>query len=290
MVPEPVKPPEHVEPQDLSALAALVARLCRASGYRYTLRQIAPDLIGVRFETAETGAPGQPGAGLSVVIELGSHSIGVLAGETDDENEAGLIAGLRRLLSDASAAGRQATDQSATQPQRLPPAEQVRKHFRDYSAQTAREILAGLGRAYEAQREQDARWGPTFIARELHYSRETISRYLNALRKAGLSEWDGVPLPRYGPRASTMQLAVRAGGESRLAGVAGLGLPAHVGHLMPAGARVRVLLVAVRFTRLRLLALPGARLLLPAPDLTHYIPSHFASRWRVDIAICLVIG
>lgn len=285
MVPEPVKPPERVAAHNLSALVDLVARLCRASGYRYTLRQIAPDLIGVRFEKAEIG---QDSAGPSIVIELGPRGIGVLAGEPDDDDVA-LIAGLRRLLADSGDVGREDMDRPAPQPQRLPPAEQVRKHFRDYSAQTAREILAGLGRAYEAHRERDARWGPTFIARELHYSRETVSRYLNALRKAGLSEWDGVPLPRYGPRASTMQLMVRAGGESRLAGVAGIDLPAHLGHVMPAGARVRFLLVAVRMTRPRLLALPGARLLLPAPDLSNYIPSHFASQWRVDVAICLVI-
>ncbi len=288
MDPEPAKPSERVAAHDLSALVDLVARLCRASGYRYTLRQVAPDLIGVRFEKTEIG---QVSAGPSVVIELGLRGIGVLAGQPDDEDEAALIADLRRLLADAGNVGREEEPRlPAPQPQRLPPAEQVRKHFRDYSAQTAREILAGLGRAYEAHRERDARWGPTFIARELHYSRETISRYLNALRKAGLSEWDGVPLPRYGPRASRMQLMVRAGREGRLAGVAGLGLPAHLAHVMPPGARVRVLLVAVRMPRLRLLAPPGARLLLPAPDLTNYIPSHFASQWRVDIAICLVIG
>jgi hypothetical protein len=78
----------------------------------------------------------------------------------------------------------------------LPDPTRMRELFPDYNPETARQIAEKLPKMYEAYQRGSlqGRWGPTLIAKQIGYDRATVSRYLNAFRKLGLSELNGVPI------------------------------------------------------------------------------------------------
>lgn len=89
----------------------------------------------------------------------------------------------------------EATTHTENTPQRLPHIDIMRKYYADYSAETAKEILDALPRAYNLFGKEGGRWGPGKIAKIVGLRSETISRYLKAFREVEITEWEGVPLP-----------------------------------------------------------------------------------------------
>lgn len=77
----------------------------------------------------------------------------------------------------------------------LPSATEMKKFYQGYSPETMKDILAVLAQAYDDHITKGGRWGPGIIAKHVHVNATTIGRYLNALRKAGVLQWRGVPLP-----------------------------------------------------------------------------------------------
>ncbi len=82
----------------------------------------------------------------------------------------------------------------------LPATKDVRKHYKDYSHNTALLILSRLPKAKQLVDAEGVSWGSA-LAQLTEKSAGTINHYLNALKLAGLDSWANVPLPARPRRA-----------------------------------------------------------------------------------------
>jgi hypothetical protein len=64
----------------------------------------------------------------------------------------------------------------------------MRTHYKDYSIETARNILKAIPKAYDDCKKEGGRWGPGRLAGYCYINATTIGRYLKAFRSAGLME------------------------------------------------------------------------------------------------------
>jgi len=76
----------------------------------------------------------------------------------------------------------------------LPSKEIMRKHYKDYSPRTARDIIEAIPKAWEAC-DYDCRWGPGHISRFCAVGATTLGRYLNAFKAVGIKTIAGIDLP-----------------------------------------------------------------------------------------------
>jgi len=63
-----------------------------------------------------------------------------------------------------------------------------------YNPVTARAIKDAISQAWDLYTEEAGRWGPGKVARIASVNRDTISRYVNAWKKAGITKIDGIEL------------------------------------------------------------------------------------------------
>jgi len=78
--------------------------------------------------------------------------------------------------------------------------EEMRKHYRDYNLQTAKDVVKAIPRAWDQYSLEYGRWGPGCVARYCNCASTTVGRYLKAFWLAGIHYIDGIPIP-YTPRS-----------------------------------------------------------------------------------------
>jgi hypothetical protein len=77
----------------------------------------------------------------------------------------------------------------------------MKGYYKDYTLSAAMQIAKVLPEAYRAWEKETTghRWSASIIAQSAAMARETVSRYLSAFRKAGVTKVNGTPVPpKYG--------------------------------------------------------------------------------------------
>ena len=77
----------------------------------------------------------------------------------------------------------------------LPDLETMKRYYRSYNPETAKEILNALPEARKEWEAVGGRWGSEIIAKQLMIKKGTVSHYLTAFRMAGLRKWGSIKLP-----------------------------------------------------------------------------------------------
>lgn len=77
----------------------------------------------------------------------------------------------------------------------LPPTTEGRKHYKQYTPKTAKQIADALPRAWELFNAEGGKWGPKYIAQVACVRPETAGRYLKVFREFGITEIGGIVLP-----------------------------------------------------------------------------------------------
>lgn len=88
-----------------------------------------------------------------------------------------------------------ATKENGTDEALLPDIKTMKTYYPFYLPERARDILDKIPQAYEQFSRDGGRWGPGIIAPKVGINKTTVGRYLKALRRAGITEWKGIPLP-----------------------------------------------------------------------------------------------
>ena len=78
----------------------------------------------------------------------------------------------------------------------LPPASSVKKFYKEYfTRDSSRSYFDALPHASELAQAEERKLTVAFVARQIQRNRNTVSRYFNALIKAGLTTWKGIAIP-----------------------------------------------------------------------------------------------
>jgi len=110
--------------------------------------------------------------------------------------DAASIEGRHVAATQEVAQGEAATLDNATIQALISDSQTMSKHMSSssYSPVTARAIREAIPKAWDLYIEESGRWGPGKVGRVASVSRDTISRYVSAWKKVGITKIDGIEL------------------------------------------------------------------------------------------------
>lgn len=73
--------------------------------------------------------------------------------------------------------------------------QKMKVFYLGYNVNTAKAVIDKLPMAWNLYAHEGGRWGPAFVEKAGGVVRGTASRYLNAFKKAGLTQLNGIELP-----------------------------------------------------------------------------------------------